>query len=102
MQQTGADKTRRRSGNAPGAYEREGGERIARGSVALPSGFHWQATIEVPLRGDRSALLTLQRMAESSLEPAEAVLAIPPGEAGAVLTLLTGILRQARKDGLLR
>lgn len=85
------------------AYEREGSEQVARGSVTLPSGGRWFSTLEVPLSGDRSALLTIGREGPGeSLEPDEAALVIPQGEADAMLALLNGIIAQARSDGVLR
>lgn len=85
------------------AYEREGSEQVARGSVTVPSGGRWFSTLEVPLSGDRSALLTIGREGPGeSLGPAEAALVIPQGEADAVLALLNGVIAQARADGVLR
>lgn len=84
-------------------YEREGSDRVSRGSVTLPSGGWWFSELVVPMIGDQSALLTIGRQgAGASIGPEEADLVIPPGEADAVLALLNGVIAQARSDGVLR
>jgi len=85
-----------------GWYRGEGSERVSRGSVPLPGGGEWSSTLAVPMRGDQSALLTISRRGNGpGLEPAEAGLVIPPGEAALVVALLQGIVAQARADGVL-
>jgi hypothetical protein len=84
------------------AYESEGSERVSRGSVTLPSGGRWAATLEVRMREDQGALLTMSRSGPGAdLAPSDASLMIPPGEADALLALLTGLVEQARADGVL-
>jgi len=86
-----------------GGYENEGSNRVARGSVTLPSGGWWFSQLEVPIAGDQSALLTFGRQGPgASIGPDEAAVVIPPGEADAVLTLINGIFTQARSDGVLQ
>ena len=84
------------------SYESEGSERVSRGSVTLPSGGRWSAALEVRMRDDQGALLTMNRSGpEAGPAPSDATLMIPPGEADALLTLLTGLIEQARADGVL-
>lgn len=83
-------------------YEREGSERVAKGSVTLPSGGWWSGSLEVRMGGDQGALLTVLRSgAGAGPAPSEASLVIPPGEADALLALLTGLVAHARADGVL-
>ncbi len=84
-------------------FRREGSERISRGSVGLPGGGEWYAELSVPAVAQYPLLLTVgRRGAGASLEPREAALVIPQGEAAALLSLVQGVLEQARADGLLR
>ncbi len=84
------------------SYESEGSERVSRGSVTVPSGGRWSASLEVRMRGDQGALLTIDRSGPGAgPAPSDASLMIPPGEADALLTLLKGLIEQARADGVL-
>jgi hypothetical protein len=84
------------------AYESEGSERVSRGSVTLPSGGRWSATLEVRMGDNQGALLTVDRSGPGAqLSPLDASLTLPPGEAEALLTLLAGLIEQARADGVL-
>jgi hypothetical protein len=84
------------------AYESEGSEQVSRGSVTLPAGGRWSATLEVRMRDDQGALLTVNRSGPGAGPvPSDASLMIPPGEADALLTLLTGLIEQAGADGVL-
>jgi len=74
------------------------------GSVATGQESRWLATLAVPMTGDQSILLSLER--EGPVSPGapvveEVSLVIPPGEADALLTLLHGIVAHARRDGVL-
>jgi hypothetical protein len=85
-------------------YEPEHSERQVTGSVAVGRESRWMATLAVPMTGDQSVLLTLEREgpAPASAPAVEQVmLVIPPGEADAVLTLLRGIVAHARRNGVL-
>ena len=83
-------------------YEGEGSERVSRGAVTLPSGGRWCATLEVRMPDEQGALLTVNRSGPGAgPAPSDASLMIPPGEAEALLTLLTGLVAQARADGVL-
>lgn len=90
----------------PAALEYEPGhsERQVTGSVEVGPDSRWLATLAVPMTGDQSVLVTLEREGPApSGAPAvsEVMLVIPVGEADAVLTLLRGIVVQARRDGVL-
>lgn len=83
-------------------YRRLGRERVAKGSVRLPNGDRWSGSIEAAGEGDQAALLTVERKSRRRvLEPADAALVIPPGEAEALLALLNGLVAQARREGIL-
>lgn len=54
------------------------------------------------MRRDQGALLTIDRSGPGAgPAPSDASLMIPPGEADALLTLLKGLIEQARADGVL-
>ncbi|MGH7514148.1 MAG: hypothetical protein ACREOQ_14635 [Gemmatimonadales bacterium] len=85
-------------------YEPEHSERQVTGSVAVGQESRWVATLAVPMTGDQSVLLTLEREGPAPAgAPAveHVMLVIPPGEADAVLTLLRGIVAHARRNGML-
>jgi hypothetical protein len=76
--------------------------RAAKGSVRLPSGDQWFGSIEAGGPADHPALLTVERKSRRrKLEPADAALVIPPGEADALLALINGLVTQARRQGIL-
>lgn len=75
---------------------------VSRGSVSLASGGCWSATLEVRMGSEQGALLTVNRFGPGAgPSPTDASVMIPPGEADALVTLLTGLIRQARTDGVL-
>jgi hypothetical protein len=90
----------------PAAFEYEPGhsERQVTGSVEVGSDSRWLATLAVPMTGDQSMLVTVER---EGVGPAGApavgqvMLVIPVGEADAVITLLRGLVVHARRDGVL-
>jgi hypothetical protein len=94
-----------RTGRAlSGKYEPEHSERQVSGSVAVPGDGRWRAVLAVPLGGDQSALLAIERVGPlpSGAPAVEAVtLVVPPGEADAVVALMTGVVAQARREGVL-
>jgi hypothetical protein len=85
-------------------YEPEHSERQASGSVAVGQDSRWSGTLAVPMTGDQSLLIIISR---EGTVPAGAptvppvTLVIPPGEVDAVLTLLRGLIAQARREGVL-
>ena len=91
--------------DGPASYEREHSERQVSGSVRAGQEVRWFATLAVPMTGDQSLLLTIERQGPT-LPDAPSVddlmLVIPTGEADAVVELLRGIIAHARQDGVLR
>ena len=92
--------------SAAGAAEYEPGhsERQATGWVGVGPESRWGATLSVPMSGDQSALLTIARegpVSAGAPDVPEVSLVVPPGEADALLTLLRGIVAQARREGIL-
>ena len=85
-------------------YEPGHSERQVTGSVEVGDESRWVATLAVPMTGDQSVLVTLEREGPVPAgAPAvdEVALVIPPGEADAIITLLSGIVVHARQDGVL-
>lgn len=96
----------RSSALRPGAasYEPEHSERQVSGSVAVAPRARWCATLAVPLTGDQSVLVTIERTGTTppgAPDGSEVALVIPPGEADAVVALLRGVIAHARRDGVL-
>lgn len=88
-----------------GRYESEGSERTSIGAIHLLSGASWRATLSVPLPNEDAVFLHLER---TGLLPAEyrgaeetAGLSVPIAELEVVLEVLTGVIAQARQDGVL-
>lgn len=81
-------------------YEVETNVRCARGSVAVADAALWRGEIVVPIVGGERALITIERDPEG-VSPTDATLAVPLDEIDAVVTLLTGLVRQARRVGVL-
>jgi hypothetical protein len=106
-----ADNTRPPKGTAerPGVsgsfgYEPGHSERQVTGSVAVGPQGRWVATLAVPMTGDQSVLVTIEREgAAPAGAPAvqEVMLVIPPDEVDAVVTLLRGLVAHARRDGVM-
>ena len=93
----------RRTLPAP-AYEPGNSERQVNGSVATGEESAWFATLAVAMRGDQSILLSVERQGPVPTGAPlveDVALVIPLDEADAVLTLLHGIVAQARRDGVL-
>jgi hypothetical protein len=93
------------AGNPRGAgYEPGHSERQVTGSVVVGQETQWMATLAVPMTGDQSALLTLEREGPSAPDAPcveQVMLVIPPGEEEAVLALLRGIVDHARENRVL-
>ena len=89
---------------AAAQYEAGHSERQVTGWVAVGPEGRWGATLAVPMTGDQSALLTIERTGPTPAgapEVCEVELVVPPGELDALLTLLRGVVAQARRDGVL-
>ena len=87
-------------------YEAGGNERCVLGSVTTDAGSWWSVVLAVP--GDTPAGNTLfVRLARHGPTPAdyrgaiEAELSLPASEVDSVVVLLTGVIDQARRDGVL-
>ncbi|HZE73710.1 MAG TPA: hypothetical protein VE091_00255, partial [Gemmatimonadales bacterium] len=89
---------------SPSTYEPGHSARRATGSVPVGQGSWWTATLSVPMSGDQTALLTVERDGPrpASAPPiGQVTMVVPVGEMDAVLTLLQGIVAQSRRDGVL-
>ena len=85
-------------------YEDEGSERLTRGAVTLPDGAWWAAELSVAVGDDNATLLRLERHGatpEGFGGELSAEVMIPTVEAGAVVTLLGGVVAHALRDGVL-
>jgi hypothetical protein len=80
-------------------YEDETSVRSARGTVRVAEGVWWSGEIVVPMTGER-ALIQVEHYPESPA-PSDATLAVPLDEIDALLTLLGGVVAQARRAGVL-
>jgi hypothetical protein len=86
-------------------YESEGSERRALGSVNVASDARWTGTLTVPIGDATAAFLQVERRGtpppryRGSEE--SAAFSLPIGEADAVVALLSGLVAQARADGVL-
>jgi hypothetical protein len=80
------------------ARKRGRGDRVWSGSIRVAEGASWHGRLEVPSSGG-SALLTLERKGRgAALLPADASLAVPNGEAGALRALLEGLLAKVDRN----
>jgi hypothetical protein len=89
-------------------YEDEGSERLSLGSVALDAESWWSAALSVPGSdmgsGDDALFVRLERhgsLPDGYRGSVEAELSLPGSEIDSVVTLLRGIVDQARQDGVL-
>jgi hypothetical protein len=88
-----------------GAYEPEGSEHRSLGSVPIRLDAHWTATLTVAIPLRDAAFIELARQGE--LPPGyrggeeSASLSLPIGEIDALIELLSGVVAQARRDGVL-
>lgn len=92
-------------------YEDEGSVRESRGAVSVWSDAWWSAALSLPIdAGDHSAgvpgvaQLRLERHGAptgTSRPPGRVELAVPIAELDAVAALLSGVIAQARRDGVL-
>jgi hypothetical protein len=86
-------------------YESEGSDRRTFGSVSLTGDARWTGTITIPIPERNVAFVDLERRGtlpegyRGSEESAH--FALPPDELDALVTLLAGMIDQARHDGVL-
>lgn len=93
-------------GPAPyGDYESEGSECRSLASLRVSRDARWTATITVPIPPRAVAFIEVERRGElpAGYRGAEerALLSVPIAETGALIELLTGVVAQARRDGVL-
>jgi hypothetical protein len=88
-----------------GRYESEGSERRSLGSVPVATDARWTATLTVPMPSRAVAFFQVERRGElpAGYRGAEesAFLSLPIGEVDALIALVTGVIAQARRDGVL-
>jgi hypothetical protein len=84
-------------------YEPEGSDRRATGSVSLRNGGWWSADLIVSIRREDQILLTIHRHSAPGQEDdgASVDLCLGPADLEALPVLLSGVIGQARKDGVL-
>jgi hypothetical protein len=85
------------------SYEEEGSSRRAVGSVAVAADAWWSATLSAPEDGG-PLLLTLERHGaapERHRTGDVAELSLPASEIDAIVALISGVVAQARRDGVL-
>jgi hypothetical protein len=84
-------------------YEDEGSVRESRGAVSLEGGSWWSAVLAVPAGAAAPAHVRLVRHAGPGDASArvDAELLVPAAELEDVVTLLAGVVAQARRDAVL-
>jgi hypothetical protein len=84
-------------------YEPEGSDRRATGSVSLRSGGWWSADLIVSIRREGEILLTIHRHGAPGQEDdgASVDLCLGHNDLEALPVLLSGVIAQARRDGVL-
>lgn len=86
-------------------YEPESTERRALGSISVTKAAHWEATLTVPAADADVVFLQVERqgpLPDGYLGSQETIdVSLPIGEVDALLALLTGIVADARRDGVL-
>jgi hypothetical protein len=80
-------------------YENETDVHVSKGSVAVANDITWLGEVMVAVGGER-AVIQVERRPEDAA-PSDATLAVRFDEVDAVLTLLTGVVDQARRSGVL-
>jgi hypothetical protein len=89
----------------PGRYDDEGSERTAIGSASVSLDCWWRATLTVPLPAADAVFMRIERRGPlpDGYRGAEESggFSLPVGELDAVMAALTGVIAQARRDGVL-
>jgi hypothetical protein len=95
----------RRDYPSHGAYEAEGSERRALGSISVGDRARWQGELTVPMHNSGVLFVQLDRDGElpDGYRGSEerAFFSMPVDEVDAVVQLLAGLVAQARRDGVL-
>jgi hypothetical protein len=89
------------SDHQPGIYEDEASEQRSMGSVSIRPDTWWFGTLSVLISDSSSALIALERHGPDNQVGMDAELVVPAAEMDALVTLLTGLRDQARRDGVL-
>ncbi|MFL5606041.1 MAG: hypothetical protein ACJ8AD_06310 [Gemmatimonadaceae bacterium] len=96
------EETRRHGGQS--WYEDEGSERSAIGSASVSVDCWWRATLTVPLPAADAVFIRIERRGPlpDGYRGAEESggFSLPVGELDAVVQALTGVIAQARRDGV--
>jgi hypothetical protein len=91
--------------DAPSRYDDEGSERSAIGSASVSADSWWRATLTVPLPAADAVFMRIERRGPlpEGYRGAEesAGFSLPILELDAVMTALTGVIAQAKRDGVL-
>jgi hypothetical protein len=91
--------------DVPSRYDDEGSERSAIGSASVSIDSWWRATLTVPLPAADAVFLRIERRGPlpDGYRGAEESggFSLPMGELDAVMEALTGVIAQARRDGVL-
>ena len=86
-------------------YEAESSEWRAIGSVSVPGGGWWSASLTLPITDPGAAFLHIERLGDlpAGYRGGEdaAGLAMPVGEVKAVVALLSGLIKHAQADGVI-
>jgi hypothetical protein len=88
-------------------YDDEGSEARSLGSVSVGAGAWWSVALSVPGTPEAArdtVLLRIERHGAPAVEGHGHVgvdLILPPAEIDALVTLLVGVVAQARRDGVL-
>jgi hypothetical protein len=86
-------------------YEDQGSERTSTGAINLTSDTSWRATLSVPLPNADAVFLWIERTGRlpDGYRGAEesAGLSVPVAELEVVVAVLTEVIAQARRDGVL-
>lgn len=90
---------------AGGRYDDEGSERSAIGSALVTADSRWTATLTVPLPGADAVFLRIERqgpLPEGYRGADESAgWSMPVGEIDVAMEALAGVIKQARRDGVL-
>lgn len=102
------EETRRRVRERANEYEDGGSERRSLGAISVPGGAWWAGTLVAPTSDAGSdgdvVFLRFQRHGERPagyLGETQMDLSVPRSELGAVVRLVTGLVDQARQDGVI-
>ncbi|MGH7510691.1 MAG: hypothetical protein ACREMZ_14630 [Gemmatimonadales bacterium] len=84
-------------------YEPEVSDRRATGAVSMGANGWWSADLAVAIRRDDEILLTIRRYGAPGMADCDegVDLCLRPGDLDALPVLLSGVIAQARRDGVI-